>query len=232
MTIATVIYYQSIVFKFEGNIMKNFKILFSTLSEEYIPHTLENGKFNCSVSHYSKFQEHVHCNLKRECGDGQDETEYCPFSSTACQGLVASRNKCYLLSVVHINDKCQFAQYACSAKGGSLAMFKNRQEQNDFLYNIDMTGIFQFCVGFVSGWKSVSFPYSRTDRWSDKAIIYNMNHLELGFVDESIRFYSIYVVDNMKIAEPTSDCRGMVCEIKVQSPTVAPAFIQVFYKSL
>ena len=56
---------------------------------------LDSGLYNCSVNFYWRFKQHLHCNLKVECEDGRDETEHCPFSSPACRGWVALRNKCY-----------------------------------------------------------------------------------------------------------------------------------------
>ena len=59
------------------------------------PQRLSSGLFNCSVDYYWTFKQHLDCNLKVECEDGRDETGHCPFSSPACHGWVALRNKCY-----------------------------------------------------------------------------------------------------------------------------------------
>ncbi|XP_076472286.1 uncharacterized protein LOC143301780 [Babylonia areolata] len=59
-------------------------------------HTVLNNA-STSTTSYSAFEDHLDCNLRTQCEDGQDETEHCPFSSPDCQGLVASRNKCFKL---------------------------------------------------------------------------------------------------------------------------------------
>ena len=73
------------------------KMLFSFHPKNKALQRLNNGLFNCSVDYYWRFQQHLSCNKKVECEDGQDETAHCPFSRPACQGLVASTHKCYRL---------------------------------------------------------------------------------------------------------------------------------------
>jgi hypothetical protein len=128
----------------------SFKVLFSFHKEHMLPSTLQSGLFNCSGEDYPSFQQHVDCNLEVECHDGRDERGDCPFSSHACQGLIASGNKClfYLpvstISGLHIkgweNDffSSKLRKYpqaswnqaadACVAHGGQLASIKTKEE--------------------------------------------------------------------------------------------------------
>eukprot|EP00745_Piridium_sociabile_P019000 TRINITY_DN28737_c1_g1_i9.p1 TRINITY_DN28737_c1_g1~~TRINITY_DN28737_c1_g1_i9.p1 ORF type:complete len:140 (+),score=23.68 TRINITY_DN28737_c1_g1_i9:56-421(+) len=106
---------------------------FSSLSENNQPPVLLGGQFNCSVAHYSQFQDHLHCNLKPECEDGRDETEHCPFSGPGCHGLVATRDKCFFLIEFDTLQPWTTAVTQCQKMGANVASVKTRQEQNDFL---------------------------------------------------------------------------------------------------
>ncbi|KAL8608048.1 hypothetical protein ACOMHN_023864 [Nucella lapillus] len=72
-----------------------FKLFFSFVPPRRLLQKLPSGLWNCSTRYYASVQHHMACNHKRECEDGRDETEHCPFSSPECQGLVALCNRCY-----------------------------------------------------------------------------------------------------------------------------------------
>ncbi|KAK7482103.1 hypothetical protein BaRGS_00026687, partial [Batillaria attramentaria] len=72
-----------------------FKLLYSTHNTTQTPHRLANGLFNCSVSYYHTFQQHLRCNLKLECSNAEDEIG-CPYTTKACGlGFVDVGRKCY-----------------------------------------------------------------------------------------------------------------------------------------
>ena len=103
---------------------------FSFHPQSEAPQRLSNGLFNCSVDYYWRFQQHLDCNLKVECEDGQDETEHCPFSSPACQGWVALSGKCYKYISretfgrhFQLGEKLKAAEY-CASMNASLAFMK------------------------------------------------------------------------------------------------------------
>ena len=74
-----------------------FSVLFSFHPKRNVPQKLSGGLYNCSAGNYWSFQHHLDCNLKVECEDGRDETGHCSYSSPACQGWVAARNKCFTI---------------------------------------------------------------------------------------------------------------------------------------
>ena len=92
------------------------------------PSMLSSGLFNCSVSHYAIFQQHLDCNLERECQGGEDEGGHCPFSSPLCDGWVDAQGKCYFLVVGEDHVTWQSAHAKCRKRGGDLAMMKTPRE--------------------------------------------------------------------------------------------------------
>ena len=54
-----------------------------------------SGKFNCTL-HYRDFDEHLACNVRRECVGREDEPESCPFTSHLCH-----HNEALYLQVSH-----------------------------------------------------------------------------------------------------------------------------------
>jgi hypothetical protein len=87
----------SLVSGYSGLDTFRFKALFSIHKTQWIPRRLADNLFDCSGEAYRCFQQHVDCNLEVECHDGRDERGDCPFSGHACQGLIASGNKCFFL---------------------------------------------------------------------------------------------------------------------------------------
>ncbi|KAK7486160.1 hypothetical protein BaRGS_00022626, partial [Batillaria attramentaria] len=108
-----------------------FKMLFSFHPVFERPVKLESGLFDCSVPYYSSFRQHVDCNLRQECRGSEDEGSHCPFSSQACNGSVAVRDKCY----TYFSDTSLTwldAQQMCESKGQTLATMKSAEEWNAF----------------------------------------------------------------------------------------------------
>ena len=91
------VYNTTLVISFQGRYShsnRGFKMVYTFHAQFKYPKRLPNGMFNCSVSYYRDFKEHVHCNLKQECEGREDEGGDCSFSSQACNGCVATTNKC------------------------------------------------------------------------------------------------------------------------------------------
>ena len=91
------VYNFTLVVGFQGNPRKSqggFKLLYTFHNWSYSPQKLSSGMFNCSVSYYQDFKKHLHCNLQQECDGREDEGGHCHFSSEACNGSVAIKNKC------------------------------------------------------------------------------------------------------------------------------------------
>ncbi|XP_070196452.1 relaxin receptor 2-like [Littorina saxatilis] len=116
-------------------------MLFSFHPEGRPPEKLGNGLFNCSVDHYPTFRQHLDCNLEPECHGGQDETQHCPFSSPACEGKVASGDRCFVYvsrtvltefrtTQLHAYDEMR--RY-CRQLGGSLVTIRSEAERVEFV---------------------------------------------------------------------------------------------------
>ena len=95
--IATRVYQTSLLIRFKVKSFssnRGFKLLYTFHLQSQSPHKLPTSMFNCSVSHYSDFKEHLDCNLKQECEGREDEGGHCSFSSQRCNGSVAVNSKC------------------------------------------------------------------------------------------------------------------------------------------
>ena len=91
------VYTTTLVIRFRGHPVESncgFKFVYTFHSWVQSPQKMADGMFNCSVSYYQDFKEHVHCNLYQECEGREDEGGHCSFSNTVCDGSVATKNKC------------------------------------------------------------------------------------------------------------------------------------------
>ena len=88
--------------------------------------------FNCSVPHYAAFQQHLHCNMRRECEGREDEGSHCHFSSALCKGGMAAGGKCYFPVDSDRTVSWQRARAECQKKGSELAMMKTPREWEAF----------------------------------------------------------------------------------------------------
>ena len=91
------VYNTTLVIRFQGRSRESsrgFKLVYTFHPWIRSPKKQPNGRFNCSVSYYRDFKEHVHCNHQQECEGREDEGGHCSFSSQACNGSVTTTNKC------------------------------------------------------------------------------------------------------------------------------------------
>ena len=155
------------------------KIIFSFHLEDSVPQRLSNTLYNCSVDDYWKFQQHLDCNLKVECEDGRDEAGHCPFSSPACQGLVASHNKCYRNVVFNTPVHPMAAIDECQKQGLKMASMKTRQELMNFVKIFQGRSHVPVFIGLLWRPKDVPFMYRHFYIWSDDTLQYNTNSIRL-----------------------------------------------------
>ena len=109
-----------------------FKLLFSFHPEHKVPQRLSSSLYNCSVDYYPRFRMHLDCNIDIECEDGRDESGHCPYSSPACDGWVASYQKCYRRFKSESYIWSGRVPDTCRALGFELASVKTEQEFKDF----------------------------------------------------------------------------------------------------
>ena len=203
------------------------KIIFSYHPENSVPQRLSNALYNCSVDDYWTFQQHLDCNLKVECEDGRDEAEHCPYSSKACQGLVASHNKCYRYLVFKTPVHPMVAADECHRHRLNVSTVKTSQELNDFVNIFQGRSHLPAFFGLFWGPQSVPFMYRHFYIWSDDTILYNANYIHL--ITRSYRRgrYNNYI----KCECPRCDCsryrmtlgtvrrivNNVICEKYIQS---------------
>lgn len=63
----------------------NHTFLFSFHAQSAVPQLLHDDTWNCSVTYYDDFADHLACDLFRDCQGGEDEKD-CPYISSACGG--------------------------------------------------------------------------------------------------------------------------------------------------
>ena len=172
---------------------KGFKMLFSFHPEADAPQKLENGLFNCSVGHYSSFRQHLDCNLEPECQEGQDETERCPYSSPACRGKVASRNKCFFSVSTEVlaygsnfKKSHDLARQYCRQLGGNMATIKSVQEVEDlsklFQFRKDLIQVAHLGVNYID--ESLTNMYRKMLTGDDGSVLYTTDHV-LPVIDKT-----------------------------------------------
>ena len=165
----------------------SFKIYFSLHPPQALPLKLHSGLFNCSVPHYASFEEHVRCNLKKECEGREDEGGHCPFSSAACDGNIAVANvKCYSLHVLRTRVSWLQAKGLCEAKSGQLAIMRSMEEMRVFLEMLDIAKTVRNThIGLLID-DTVTNLYRHTWRWVDKTIAYFIPNIKMVYQKQMV----------------------------------------------
>jgi hypothetical protein len=201
-----------------GGSQIKFKMLFSFHAEPDIPVLVTDNLFNCSVNFYPTFQQHLHCNLQRECSDARDETEWCPFSSSACPDEVASEGKCYFLvgsqtgTGAH-EDRFSWNQASlqCRERGARLATITTPQQQEDVsvFWNAGRTVPPRLYVGLKIATDGVAFMYRNIMHWiSSKSIVYKLSY-ETIFPEQIMHPVYCGLVRNALKGDLTCSCKSL-----------------------
>ena len=160
-------------------------VYFSFHQKMNLPPKLSSGLYNCSVSDYWRFQHHLNCDLEVHCEDGRDETEHCPYTSPACQGRVAVRDKCYVLPSQKIFDTYlqterklhTTAIKVCASLNASLAKFRGTEDAKTVLHQFEKIPMKYKFPSPVSGvsYGSLSVPslYRRSLVQYDKTVFHH-----------------------------------------------------------
>ena len=175
---------------------ESIKLLFSYHHQTKTPQRLSSGLYNCSVEFYWRFDQHLHCNMKVECEDGRDETGLCPFSSPACDGWVASRNKCYrhvsmktLKRVITDTRRAHpMAARYCASLNASIAAPRNRHDVNS-LYNRDFFYKEPALVRLKYGQLSVPNIYRRNVVTHDRLVIHHTLTTDISYFGSELCLY-------------------------------------------
>ena len=211
-----------------------FELLFSFHPERKAPQRLTSGLYNCSVDYYPRFRQHLDCNFEVECEDGRDESWHCPFSSPACDGWVASYQKCYKRFTSKPYIWTGKAADSCRALGYELASVKTEREFEDFRKMFHRREPGMDIIGLKYGSASIPPMYKRFLLWSDKTVIYNAKHITLSFPRHSKKtvFYQYYRQKNntMHLIRTTFNHKAdhFICEKLAQLLGHFPSAVVVY----
>ena len=200
---------------------------FSFHPRSEIPQKLSSGLYNCTVGYYWRFKEHLDCNLNVECEDGQDEAGHCPFSNRACQGWVASGNKCYIYRKGTLGGSAQSysdADKYCRSLNASLATFRDSKDGYVVLDKISrvVTYFENSIIGVRYGVLSVPNVYRRSLLGNDKTVIHHSFQANIFYQGDELCF-TIYV-DKHRTSHSTlygHECsrihedESIICEVTV-----------------
>ena len=178
-----------------------FKLLFSFHPEHKVPQRLSSSLYNCSVDYYPRFRMHLDCNFDVECEDGRDESGHCPFSSAACDGWVASYQKCYRRFTSESNILTGTVPDTCRALGYEVASVKTEREFEDFRNMFFRRETGMDIIGLTYGFASMPPMYKYFLHWSDKTVIYKVKHITLINHSQSKKnsFYQYYSLKENKL---------------------------------
>ena len=186
------------------------------------PRVLNNGLFNCSVNHYSTFQQHLHCNLQQECEGGEDEGAHCPFSSPPCKGWIEAGGKCYFPIDFDYTIPWQRARTACEKKGAKLAMMKTTREWEAFWKIPHITRNWKRAyVGLHLNPKRVYSVYTKTWTWLDGSPSFDVNVTADHFYGDDFSNYNLSVVVEGLLLKSNSfhnrkrfQCSRLICQLE------------------
>ena len=189
----------TVVWPRQYNTREYIKLQFSFHHKDKPPHRLSSGLFNCSVDDYWTFRQHLHCNMKAECQDGQDETGHCPFSSPACGGWVASRNKCYRhVSKETLTKYVPYARSAhlkaaeyCASHNASVAAPTDKEDMNSLFFITDLLYNEPTVVRLMFGQLAVPNIYRRSLLTYDKLVIHHTLTARFAYQGRELCFYLI-----------------------------------------
>ena len=185
------------------------------------PSMLTTGYFNCSTPHYAAFKQHIHCNLRRECEDGEDEGAHCSFSSPSCNGWIEAGGKCYFSVDLDRRVTWQRAQTECEKRGAVLAMMKTPTEWEAFwkISHIEKNWKRAY-VGVLFNQRNLQPLYRHTWMWLDGSPAFDVNitaghfqeeasfHLRLSAVAEGLRLKSTVIK-----RRHTDECSRYICQV-------------------
>ena len=196
-------------------------LYFSFRPKSKLPLKLNGGLYNCSGDDYWKFRQHLDCNLRVECEDGRDERDQCPFSSPACGGWVALRDKCYTyvtLNLVSGSQQKAYVKHAnlCAALNATKGTFTNSDDLKTVISMIDDKMPMSMKVrrviavlNFYYGQLSVPNVYRRNLIAYDKTVIHHSLNFFAKFYSEKLCFFIGTLLRGLNSADyeiMASDC--------------------------
>ncbi|KAK7488816.1 hypothetical protein BaRGS_00019951 [Batillaria attramentaria] len=127
-----------------------FRLHFSFHNHSFLPQQMTDGRWNCSVPHWTDFQQHFPCNLVSDCDGGQDEAA-CPYSSTHCgQGRLTAGGKCFLYVTSQRFITWEEAANECLRRDGHLASLNTPEEWRDVISLLKLPHPYYVYIGLHS----------------------------------------------------------------------------------
>ena len=108
---------------------KGFNIIFDAVDPRLFVPIIDETTLNCSGINTSSLPEHIRCNFRQDCLDGEDETD-CPYNSTSCpHGGYLLNHKCVYIHAPDYPISWEQAAALCWDKyGGHLFTPRNVAE--------------------------------------------------------------------------------------------------------
>ena len=125
----------------------NMIIKFSFHGRNHTPQKLDENVYNCSVSYFDQFYQHLACNFEIECDEKQDERK-CNFTSPKCDGAISIDNKCYVILYEVSMLSALKARYECKKRGLEIASFPVTK---DLLKFVDVVTTYNRSLNLIIG---------------------------------------------------------------------------------
>ena len=111
-----------------------FRFFFSFHQNFSLPSQLSDGRWNCSLPHWTEFKRHFPCNLQAECVGGEDEKD-CHYTNVSrCgAGAISLGESCYLYVISKSDVTWNEALDICVRKGAHLADLLSMEEWFDVM---------------------------------------------------------------------------------------------------
>ena len=173
-----------------------FEMLISSHTKDRVPPRLSSGLYNCSVDYYWRFQRHLNCNMKVECDDARDETAHCPFSSPACNGWIASNNKCFWFvnktaiqnTVSNDTDFYTKATKYCASLNASVGAVSHQNDVTKVILPLAQRNLaFEIAADLYTGGLSVPNVYRTSVVTRDKTVVHHAEVRHLFLLSSTYR---------------------------------------------
>ena len=153
---------------------------------------LADNIYNCSVSHFYKYNDLLRCNLVRECEGNEDEMN-CSVYGTACGvDAVESEEKCYTLFYPHRHLSWFEARSVCLSKQQSLVTFTPHDKDATKVLKLmgSKYNVYEFFVGIHMGLDSLPTLLSTLYRTFWRSVDGRMAFIQMRFINETYQHLS------------------------------------------
>lgn len=122
------------------------RLIFSFHSATNLPEQAPDGKWNCSVPHWTDFSRHFLCDLKVQCARGEDELT-CPYTMERCGlGFITVYDSCFEYVKTDRSVSWDEAADLCQQRGSSLPALKTWELWRSFVQFLNSGFMWSYAV--------------------------------------------------------------------------------------